>query len=489
MRNSANGTSVPWYQQRLVQGAIATLAIGGGFLFFGRDSLFFYNGPGGDGWKMGHDGVHIFNAHFGRDLETARQKALTLVNRDREANGLAPLVIDSRLDESAQQHAEDMAQRNFLSNFSPEGESPSDRFVAVGGSGFVAGNIGAQGDDDKLTYRRIALLEREWMYERRDRENVLNPQFNLFGFGMAIDETDGEIYAVQLFRNDGTAVAQSPLKVDAATTPTATQTPFYDAVNAAMAAAVAAQTAQTPQEWARVAGSWQTAVVNMKAVAPDHPRYATAQQKATEYSKNFDYARKNAGSAFVAQQPATTMTHQTAATTAEVTPAQGNGEVQSAETQSPNAATETSKSKGLSSLWLKLLLTLGGSAVLIFILTLEPGQWFGEQEEEQKKVEKDDASQGWHRRAIKEVQKFLEVKGWINSPPQYKLTDARPVQRVQRKLYRELLSLTQDEQAAIGLIKDSMRRHPRKPVNWCCEQVIKELRKPTPSRSSTSRMA
>lgn len=484
MSNSANGTSAPWYQQRLVQGSIAALVIGGGFLFFGRDSLFFYNGLGGDGWKMGHGDVHVFNAHFDRDVEKARQKALALVNRDREANGLAPLVIDSRLDESAQKHAEDMAQRNFLSNFSPEGESPSDRFVAVGGSGFVAGNIGAQGDEEKLTYRRIAMLERAWMYERRDRENVLNPQFNQFGFGIAIDKTDGEIYAVQLFRNDGTVATQPPLKVDAATTATATANPFYHAVKAAMAAAVAAQTAQTPQEWAGVARTWQTAVVNMKAVTPDHPRYATAQQKATEYSKNFDYARQNAGAAFVAQQPATTIVDATVSNPPEA--AASNGEGQPATNPGSEQVPEDSKPKGNGSLWFKLLLTLGGSAVLIFILTLEPGQLFGEQEE--RSSEKD-SSQAWHRRAMLEVQKFLEVKGWINSPPQYKLTDARPVQRVQRKLYRELLSLTQDEQAAIGLIKDSMRRHPRKPVNWCCEQVIKELRKPSPSRSSTSRMA
>ncbi len=491
MRNSANGTGSQWYQTPLVRGAIATLVIGGGLLTFGRDSVFFYNGPGGEGWKIGNGGVHVFNAHFERDLEKTRAKALKLVNRDREANGLPLLQADIRLEEAAQKHAEDMAQRNFLSHFSPEGKAPSDRFAALGGQGFVAENIGVQGEDEQVTYRRIALLEREWMYERRDRENLLNGQFNQFGFGVAIDPTDGEVYAVQLFRNDGTSATPSTAKTEtpsnqasttAANATVAASDPFREAVNAAMAAAVAAQTAQSPQQWATVATSWNKAITNMKAVAPDHPRYATAQQKATEYGKNFDYARQNAGSAFAVQQPAI-------ATPSAQTSSNSLDELPATEAFNDAEAWWSSDAKSNWGMWFKLLLTVGGAGTLIFLLTLEPSQLFGNDKEIGKSRKSSNSSHSndlpWHRRAVQEVQKFLEVKGWLNSGPEYKEQSNRPVQRVHRKLYRELLSLTQDEQAAIGLLKESMRRNPRKPVNWCCEQVIKELSKniPPPSRS------
>jgi uncharacterized protein YkwD len=512
-----------------MQGAIAALAIGG-VLVLGRDSLYFYNGPGGDSWKIGHGKVHLFNAHFDRDLEKARKKALDLVNRDREANGLKPLAADIRLEELAQNHAEDMAQRNYLSDFSPEGKSPSDRFIQLGGQGFVAQNIAWREEEAQVNYRQLSLIERGLMYDRRDRENLLNPQFNQFGFGIAVAPKDGEIYAVQLFRNDGTvaaqttnaSVSQSPKTATPGAQPQTMGDPFREAVNAAMAAAVAAQTAQTPQQWAIVAGSWQRAVTNMKAVAPDHPRHAIAQQKAAEYAKNFDYARNNAGNAFAVQQPATLpvkapvqKSGQNSAQDLARTPAsnpaqnlpQNSGQPPNQPSASqpgdlaanpPAAQPDWGELPGTDAfddmaqwlkgdrqgMWFKLILTLGGAAALIFILTLEPGQWG---DDDSPPPPRQDVA--WHVRARQEVQKFLAVKGWFNDTPQYKLTAARPAQQVQRKLFRELLSLTQNEQVAIALIKDSMRSNPRQPANWCCEQVIKELRKDAPPTRSANRVA
>ncbi len=500
MRNSENGTRSHWYPGSRARAVIASLIIGGGLLTFGRDFLFFYNGPGGDGWKIGNGGIHVFNAHFDRDLAKARERALELVNRDREANGLSPLIADPRLEETAQKHAEDMAKRDFLSNFSPEGQAPSERFAALGGQGFVAENIAVQGEDDQLTYRRIALLEREWMYERRDRENLLNRQFNQFGFGITVDETDGEVYAVQLFRNDGSVAPQPVSANDASTTKEGSQVenltataaqsePFREAVNAAMTAAVAAQTAQAPQQWATVATSWHQAVTQMKAVATDHPRYATAQKKVVEYGKNFDYARQNAGAAFALQQPTSITSPPDIAQ-----PASHNlDDLPATEVFDDAQAWWPSGAGNHWSMWLKLLLTVSGASALIVLLTLEPGQLVGnglsnrfgnahKGRSRGRNASQSSASDrlSWHRRAVQEVQKFLEVKGWLNSTPEYKAQPERPIQRVRRKLYRELLNLTQDEQAAIGLLKESMRRNPRKPVDWCCEQVIKELRKYTP---------
>lgn len=72
--------------------------------------------------------------------------------------------------------------------------------------------------------------------------------------------------------------------------------PFRDAVNTAMAAADMTQAAQTEAEWQAVAIQWKHAIELMQAVPPSHPRYDTAQQRATEtYPQNLAYAQTKAG--------------------------------------------------------------------------------------------------------------------------------------------------------------------------------------------------
>ncbi len=72
------------------------------------------------------------------------------------------------------------------------------------------------------------------------------------------------------------------------------QRPFHDAVNQAMAAANAVQTAKTQAEWQNVVTLWQNAIALMKQVPPEHPRHDVAQQKVTEYTGYLQYAQKNA---------------------------------------------------------------------------------------------------------------------------------------------------------------------------------------------------
>jgi hypothetical protein len=67
---------------------------------------------------------------------------------------------------------------------------------------------------------------------------------------------------------------------------------WSNAVNAATAASEAAQTAQTHADWQNVADKWQEAITLMGSVPEADENYATAQQKATEYRPNLDYARQ-----------------------------------------------------------------------------------------------------------------------------------------------------------------------------------------------------
>lgn len=70
--------------------------------------------------------------------------------------------------------------------------------------------------------------------------------------------------------------------------------PFEQAVNSAIKAGEMAQTAQTQQEWQKVAEQWSDAIAKMEAVPETHEKYETAQQKATQYQPNLEYARQQA---------------------------------------------------------------------------------------------------------------------------------------------------------------------------------------------------
>ncbi|WP_017304154.1 hypothetical protein [Spirulina subsalsa] len=89
---------------------------------------------------------------------------------------------------------------------------------------------------------------------------------------------------------------ETPPTEEAPAVPTS-PTPFRDAVNKAMAAANAVQTAQTQAEWQEVAQTWQEAIALMQQVSADDPNYATAQEKVTEYQGYLEYAQTNATNA------------------------------------------------------------------------------------------------------------------------------------------------------------------------------------------------
>ncbi|MFN4088293.1 MAG: CAP domain-containing protein [Alphaproteobacteria bacterium] len=133
-----------------------------------------------------------------------REEALVLVNRDRAAHGLPPLAPDDRLSAAAQSHAADMLARNYVEHVSPEGRTPTDRYVAAGGSAThaVAENIAACEHCPPLDAGQVARLEAGWMASAGHRRNLLGAGFERFGFGVSADAA-GRLYAVQMFAGPG----------------------------------------------------------------------------------------------------------------------------------------------------------------------------------------------------------------------------------------------------------------------------------------------
>lgn len=188
-----------WFHTLLVVAIFLLTAV-----YNAKDSLFFNNGTGGANWKIGEPHVTLWTAQGKRSLPELSTFALELVNRDRQLNGLPPLVEDPLISQSAQLHAEDMTQRNYYAHVTPEGRTPTDRFAAVGGQGGVGENIMLQsqsfGMEAMLDWGMIEAFQKSWMYSDGHRANLLTPEYSRFGYGIMADPAHGKIYAVQNFQ-------------------------------------------------------------------------------------------------------------------------------------------------------------------------------------------------------------------------------------------------------------------------------------------------
>jgi uncharacterized protein YkwD len=170
-------------------------------LYYARESYYFDNGKGGQGWRIGQPKVSVLTANTTRSLPQLRQFALALVNRDRQLNGLPPLVEDPLLSQAAQQHTQDMLTRHYFAHVNPDGKTPTDRFVQLGGKGGVGENIahqtGALGM--RLNYGLLERLQKGWMYSEGHRQNLLKRYYTRFGYGIVVDPLSGRMYAAQGF--------------------------------------------------------------------------------------------------------------------------------------------------------------------------------------------------------------------------------------------------------------------------------------------------
>ncbi|WP_187394061.1 CAP domain-containing protein [Oceaniovalibus sp. ACAM 378] len=144
------------------------------------------------------------------DLDRLRQHALELVNDARSEAGLSTLSLGPVLNEAAQGHAADMADRDYYAHDTPDGRTPRDRFNAAGGSRWalsgenIAKCTGCTTPPDSA---RVEAFHEGWMQSPGHRENILSDGFDRFGFGI-VGAAD-EVYAVQTFAGSG-QVADTP---------------------------------------------------------------------------------------------------------------------------------------------------------------------------------------------------------------------------------------------------------------------------------------
>ncbi len=125
-----------------------------------------------------------------RPAPSPADQVLTLVNAARaDANPACdPLRADDRLTIAAQGHSDDMAERDYFSHTSPEGDTFQDRAAA-------AGYDRPGGENIAWGYRSAATVMDAWMDSPGHAANITRCSFTTIGIGV---NTDGW-YWTQVF--------------------------------------------------------------------------------------------------------------------------------------------------------------------------------------------------------------------------------------------------------------------------------------------------
>lgn len=126
------------------------------------------------------------------DFDDWGYEVLNLVNEERAKYNVAPLKWDDSLAALAESHCEDMIDRNFFAHNTPDGKTPFDRMKAAGISYSSAGENIAAGQSSPQN------VMDSWMNSPGHRKNILNPDFEYIGVGLARGGSYG-IYWAQEF--------------------------------------------------------------------------------------------------------------------------------------------------------------------------------------------------------------------------------------------------------------------------------------------------
>jgi uncharacterized protein YkwD len=115
--------------------------------------------------------------------------SLDLVNAERRALGLFPLVSDPALVRVARRYAARMRDLGIVGHVAPDmsGHTPGKRLAAEGVSDAVYGeNVGMQASDRADPAVLVHRLHQGLLSSPPHRANLLNPDFNMAGVGIAL---------------------------------------------------------------------------------------------------------------------------------------------------------------------------------------------------------------------------------------------------------------------------------------------------------------
>ena len=126
------------------------------------------------------------------DPATLEAAVVAGINAQRAAAGLPPLQLDPDLAIVARERSNDMAQRGYFSHVSPTGETFSSLMQSQGvACSWCGENIAYNNFGDDQT---VAVVLSAWMASPGHRDNILNPNFNRVGVGVALGGSEVKYY-------------------------------------------------------------------------------------------------------------------------------------------------------------------------------------------------------------------------------------------------------------------------------------------------------
>ncbi len=137
------------------------------------------------------------------------QYALQLINEDRKANGLKPVVLGNNL--AAQKHAEHLVKNDIISHWNTDGLKPYMRYTNERGNGYVSENIGFTRGvclpafcsidiKEDIKSHQWSMVNDDAAFEWSHRDTILDPYHNKVNIGIAVYA--GDLALVQSFEND-----------------------------------------------------------------------------------------------------------------------------------------------------------------------------------------------------------------------------------------------------------------------------------------------
>jgi hypothetical protein len=135
-------------------------------------------------------------------LTEARSFLVELINRDRAALGLKPVVLDSIATATGQKHADEMATQRYLSHRNRDGKLPDQRYTEAGGLDAVQENVFLDyrwivhepadaldlDNAPRFTRHEIEDLEAAYFNQRppynSHRTNIVDPSHTHVGIGL-----------------------------------------------------------------------------------------------------------------------------------------------------------------------------------------------------------------------------------------------------------------------------------------------------------------
>ena len=111
---------------------------------------------------------------------------LRLVNEERAKVGVAPLVIDARLNQSAQKKADDMVKNNYFAHVSPVDGRQGYEYISDGVPGCVYGgeNLRKNLEANNTSLEAI----KGWNSSLPHREAMVDSEYTKTGFGISGDK-------------------------------------------------------------------------------------------------------------------------------------------------------------------------------------------------------------------------------------------------------------------------------------------------------------